>query len=200
MTKIKICGLRRPEDILMANIYRPDYVGFVFAKSRRQVTKEEAASLKQMLLPEILAVGVFVNAPSEEILELVREGVIDGIQLHGQETEEEIRYLKVRTSVPVIKAFSVVSQEDLQKCEASSADYVLLDSGAGGTGETFDHKLLERGIRKPFFLAGGMGSDNVREAIRNYHPYAVDVSSKVETDGYKDEEKVRTFIRRVRDE
>ena len=138
-TRIKICGLTRREDILAANRWKPDYIGFVFAESRRQVGKEKARELKNMLRPGILAVGVFVNGDPEEEAGLFREGVIDLIQLHGQETEEDIRRIKLLTGgmAPVIRAVSVTGPESVRQWADSSADFLLLDNGPGGTGSAF---------------------------------------------------------------
>lgn len=200
-TRIKICGLTRREDILAANRWKPDYIGFVFAESRRQVGKEKARELKNMLRPGILAVGVFVNGDPEEEAGLFREGVIDLIQLHGQETEEDIRRIKLLTGgmAPVIRAVSVTGPESVRQWADSSADFLLLDNGPGGTGSAFDYRLLEECLpEKPFFLAGGLEPEGVKEAVKALKPFAVDVSSGVETEGVKDEEKIRRFIRNVR--
>lgn len=200
-TRIKICGLTRREDILAANRWKPDYIGFVFAESRRQVGKEKARELKNMLRPGILAVGVFVNGDPEEEAGLFREGVIDLIQLHGQETEEDIRRIKLLTGgmAPVIRAVSVTGPKSVRQWADSSADFLLLDNGPGGTGSAFDYWLLEECLpEKPFFLAGGLEPEGVKEAVKALKPFAVDVSSGVETEGVKDEEKIRRFIRNVR--
>lgn len=225
MTKIKICGLSRPCDIEAVNRYRPDYCGFIFAeKSPRRVTAERAAELKRLLSPEIAAVGVFVDAPPEEAAELAEAGVIELIQLHGHETEAYLEQLRELTQVPVIRAFSVKRPEDLERAAASKADYILLDNGAGGSGRTFDWKLLDgcrpwgrpeasgggetfdregapelrKQLGKRCFLAGGLTADNVEEAVRQFRPFAVDLNSGLETDGVKDPEKIRTCIRRIR--
>ena len=201
MTKIKICGLRRPEDIAAVNHYRPDYAGFVFAQGRRQVTPAQAAVLVQELSPEICPVGVFVNASEEEICGLVEAGTIRVIQFHGQETEEEITRMKRRfPDVPVIRAVSMKQGHELSRWDASDADYLLLDAGSGGTGHTFDHSLItqEGRIQKPWFLAGGMQPDNVQEAMASFLPFGIDCSSGVETDGWKDPSKICQIIEKVR--
>lgn len=205
MAKIKICGLTRREEIYAVNELRPDFLGFVFAKSRRQVQKEQAARLKKELSPSIKAVGVFVNADPVMEAELYLQGIIDMVQLHGQEEEGHIQRLKELTrtasrgEVSVIKAVSLDRAEVLEPWQESIADYLLLDHGPGGTGEAFDHRLLRsRPIKKPFFLAGGVSPENAAEWIENYHPYALDVSSKVETNGRKDKEKIRKVILAVR--
>ena len=198
MTKVKTCGLRRVEDIAFANELMPDYIGFVFVKaSKRSVSPEEAKTLKRMLNPNICAVGVFVNEPMEQMLALIESGIIDAIQLHGAETQETVRALKVKTQAPIIQAFRIATSEDVRLAEQSAADFILLDHGGGGTGESFDWSLLD-GIKRPFFLAGGLSAENAGEAIARYKPYAVDSSSKLETDGVKDYKKMKAFVEAVR--
>lgn len=216
MTKIKMCGLSRPCDIEAANEIRPDYIGFVFVKTRRRyVPPETAAELKKMLSPEIQAVGVFIDEEPETVAKLLNRGIIDMAQLHGSEDEDYIRRLRLLTGKPLIQAFRIQTEEDRIRAARSSADYVLLDSGAG-TGETFDWSLLEKqmegagaaqpgdagrtGIHRPYFLAGGLSLANIGEAIRTLHPYAVDVSSGIETDGLKDRNKMAAFAAAVRKE
>lgn len=199
VTKVKICGLRRPEDIEIVNRFQPDYVGFVFAPSRRQVTVEQARELRNMLHGDICPAGVFVDAPEEEICEIVRQNIISIVQLHGKETPEQayrLRRLLAPYGTRIIKAVRVTGELDLEMWENSAADYLLLDSGAG-TGKTFDHSLIGK-IRKPWFLAGGMNPENAAEAVRRFHPYGIDVSSGVETNGWKDSEKVRQMIDHMR--
>lgn len=198
MTKIKLCGLSRTCDIEAANELEPEYIGFVFAlKSRRYVSPEKALALKKQLSPEIKAVGVFVDEIPERIADMLRSGVIDIAQLHGRESEESIVRLRQLTDSPVIKAFSVDTKQNIEAANASSADHVLLDSGKGGTGSVFDWKLLEK-MNRLYFLAGGLTADNVGEAVKVWKPYAVDVSSGVETGGYKDRMKMERFVRNVR--
>jgi phosphoribosylanthranilate isomerase len=197
MTRVKICGLRRECDIAYANRLLPDYIGFIFAKkSRRYLTPETAAQLKARLDGRIKAVGVFVDAPAAEIAALAQAGTIDLVQLHGHEDAAYIRALRESVSLPLIQAFRVDTPDDLRRAEASAADYILLDNGAGGTGERFDWSLLQE-MRRPFFLAGGLDADNAAEAIAQTHPFAVDVSSGVETDGVKDFEKMKAFVQAV---
>lgn len=198
MTQVKICGMKRAEDIAYANELKPEYIGFVFAKgSGRYVTPEQAAQLKAGLSGSIQAVGVFVNEPLENILELLESGTIDLAQIHGSEVADYIRALRRRTAKPIIQAFRVVSAADADLAGASPADFILLDHGAGGTGKTFDWSLVS-GVHRPFFLAGGLSPENVGEAIAQCHPYAVDASSRLETDGYKDPAKMKQFIDAVR--
>ena len=198
MTRVKMCGLRRAEDIEATNRLMPEYIGFVFAPaSRRYIAPEEAAALRQRLRPGIRAVGVFVDAKESAAARLLAEGVIDIAQLHGNEDEAYIARLKARTGKPVIRAFRVKNAEDLRAAEASPADMILLDAGAGD-GKTFDWSLLSS-VSRPFFLAGGLTPENVAEAVKRYHPFAVDVSSGIETDGFKDCNKMRAFMRAVRE-
>ena len=199
MTKIKLCGLSRMEDIEAVNELKPEYIGFVFApKSRRYVTPETVIELKQLLSPEIQAVGVFVNERPEKIVELLHNGVIDVVQLHGDEDEVYISRLRKLTDKPIIKAFRVETASDIDDAKRCSADYILLDSGAG-TGTVFDWKLLQN-IHRPYFLAGGLTPDNAADAVKQLHPFAVDVSSGIETGGTKDKEKMAAFVAAVRKE
>lgn len=203
MTKIKICGLTRKEDVAAANELMPDYVGFVFAKSRRQVSEEQAALLQADLNPAICPVGVFVNADKGQILRLAERGIIRMVQLHGQETPKQAARLKQALAplgVGIIKAIRMEPGVSIREWLESEADYLLLDAGSGGTGKTFDHELLSEigPIKKPWFLAGGMNPDNVSEAIRRFSPYGIDTSSGVETDGRKDREKMEKMVRAVR--
>ncbi len=198
MTRIKLCGLMRPEDIRTANELKPDYIGFVFApRSRRYVTPERAAQLKELLDPETAVAGVFVNEAVETVCALWERGVIDIAQLHGSEDEDYIAALRERINAPIIKAFRIETGEDVAAAERSPADHILLDAGSGGTGTVFDWSLL-RSIRRPYFLAGGLDPDNVRGAVESLHPYAVDVSSGIETGGVKDPGKMRKFVAAVR--
>ena len=197
MTKIKLCGLRRACDIEWANELKPDYIGFVFSKkSKRYVTPEEAGKLKSMLDSPIKAVGVFVDAAPEVIAGMVELGVIDVVQLHGSEDEAYLRELKRRIKIPVFQAFRITSAEDVKRAEVSSADMVLLDAGAG-CGEVFDWNLL-KDMKRPYFLAGGLTPENVSQAIKSLHPYGVDASSSLETEGLKDSIKMAAFVKAVR--
>lgn len=198
--KIKLCGLTRPCDIEAVNELQPDYIGFVFAKkSRRYVSPEKAEELKAMLAPGIQAVGVFVNEEPEQIVALLEAGTIDVAQLHGQENETEIRRLRELTDHPLIQAFRIDTEQDVERANASTADYVLLDSGAGGTGTVFDWDLLQA-IRRPYFLAGGLDTENLGTVKAKLNPYGVDVSSGIETGGYKDKEKMTAFVAAARKE
>ncbi|MGO5097443.1 phosphoribosylanthranilate isomerase [Agathobaculum sp. LCP25S3_E8] len=199
MTAIKLCGLAQPCDIETANALKPQYVGFVFAsKSKRYVKPERARELRQMLAPDIKAVGVFVNEKPETIADFLNNGLIDVAQLHGDESDDHIAQLRKYTDRSIIKAFRIRTASDIVHAEQSTADYVLLDSGAG-TGTAFDWNLIHS-IKRPYFLAGGLESGNVRAAIRTLRPFAVDVSSGIETDGVKDKTKMAAFVAAVRKE
>lgn len=198
MTKIKLCGLSQPQDIQAANELSPDYIGFVFApKSRRYVPPKRAAELRGLLDPGISAVGVFVRESPETVAALLDCGIIDVAQLHGGEDEDYIAALRELTDRPLIKAFRIDSEQDILAAQNSTADYVLLDSGNGGTGTCFDWSLLQK-IKRPYFLAGGLDAGNVAGAVESLHPFAVDVSSGIETGGIKDENKMIEFVRAVR--
>lgn len=198
-TRIKICGLTRPEDIQAVNEAKPDFCGFIveFPKSRRNVTVDQLRKLREKLDENILPAGVFVNAPVELPAQLLNEGTIALAQLHGQEDEEYITRLKGMTDQLLVKAFSIKTEEDVEQALRSGADYILLDQGAGGTGETFDWNLVPS-IKRPWFLAGGLGCDNLESAIHLLHPWAVDLSSSVETDGHKDPDKILKAVQAVR--
>ncbi|MBQ9749468.1 MAG: phosphoribosylanthranilate isomerase [Clostridia bacterium] len=199
MTKIKLCGLFRACDIEAANELRPEYIGFVFAqKSRRYVSAEKAAKLKRLLHTDIKAVGVFENESLQNVADMLKNGVIDLAQLHGNEDDEYIKKLRTLADKPIIKAFRIKYEQDITKANASTADYVLLDSGAG-TGTVFDWNLIAK-IDRPYFLAGGLDTENVSEAVKKLKPFAVDVSSGIETNGLKDKTKMAAFVVAVRKE
>lgn len=197
--KIKICGLKRREDILAVNQAKPDYVGFVIevAKSSRCVSREQARKLTGELEEGILPVGVFVNAPVELVAQLCEEGTIAMAQLHGQEDPTYLKRLRRLTDKPLIQAFSVGDDTDIGRAMASRADYILLDQGGGGTGKTFDWSLVPE-ITRPFFLAGGLSIENLEQAIRQINPWAVDLSSSLETGGWKDPQKISRAVELVR--
>lgn len=199
--KVKICGLTRLEDVTAVNQCRPDYAGFVFAKSRRQVTGEQAEKLRNAMDPKVRSVGVFVNADPEEICRLCEKKVIDLVQLHGDEDAAYLEQLAGRVEVPLIRAVRVQSKEQILKAQEQACDYLLLDTYLpgqyGGGGQTFDAALIPP-LYKPWFLAGGLDGENVAEKIQAYHPFGVDVSSSVETDGKKDSDKIQEFVERVR--
>lgn len=202
MTKIKLCGLSRPEDITVVNEIRPEYIGFVFAKSRRQVNEDTAKILKKSLNPNIQAIGVFVNEEIKTISKLYQNNIIDIVQLHGDEDENYIR--KLRTEIPgiIIKAVRVKEILDIKRSDEFSCDYLLFDTFVekeyGGSGITFNWSMIGEEISKPFFLAGGLHISNVEGAIKQCHPYCLDVSSGVETDGYKDKNKMHEIVAKIR--
>lgn len=202
--KIKICGLMRSKDIEYVNEFMPDYIGFVFAESKRQIDLNTAKKLKEQLKNSIKTVGVFVDEDIETIAQIVNEGVIEFVQLHGSEDESYILNLrqKLKSDIAIIKAVRVNSlnnnilKDNLLNKISTNADFVMLDSGAG-SGEIFDwdKKIV---CNKPVFLAGGLNEYNVSEAIKKIQPFAVDVSSGIETAGFKDIEKIRRFIKESR--
>lgn len=195
MVKIKICGLKRLEDIEMVNRYKPDYIGFVFADTKRKVSHKLASELKANLDSDIISVGVFVDAPKEEILKLFNEGTIEIAQLHGSESEDYIIDLKESTNneLKIINAIEMSEDTDLLGYDSSNADYLLLDSGKG-SGKTFDWQLIRKDLKKDFFLAGGLNSENITGAIEQFNPYAVDLSSSLEVDGFKNEDKIKEIM------
>lgn len=201
--KLKICGLFRDCDIDYVNEAMPDYIGFVFAKSRRQVSTEWAKARRPRLRSEITPVGVFVNESLAKVAKLLNDSTIEMAQLHGSETENYIQDLKALTNKPIIKAVRVLSPEDIEAAQHTAADFLLLDNGAGGTGESFDWSLVSKVQnlnQKPFFLAGGLNVGNMKPAITATSPYAIDLSSGVETDGRKDRDKILELVRRMRND
>lgn len=201
MTRVKLCGMMRPEDIQAVNEIKPEYIGFMFAKkSRRYVSKEQAKVLKEMLDPAVKAVGVFVNEPVENVADLLNEGIVDMAQLHGAEDEAYICRLRELTGrgedTFIIKAVQVKSEADVKAGEQSGADLVLFDAGAGD-GKVFNWKLLEN-VKRPYFLAGGLDPENVRDAVERLRPFGVDVSSGIESFGVKDALKMAKFVAAVR--
>ncbi|MCR5599758.1 MAG: phosphoribosylanthranilate isomerase [Ruminococcus sp.] len=196
MAKIKMCGLRRDEDIGYANKLCPDYIGYVFAKSsKRYVAPEKAAELTKLLDKSIVPVGVFVDSDFDEIYSIVGAGTIRAVQLHGNESDELIRRLQEK-DVTVIRAFKVKNDKDIAAANSSCADYVLLDSGSG-SGEVFDWSLI-KGVERDYFLAGGLTAENAAEAVKKLAPYALDASSCLEKDGFKDFDKMAAFAQAVR--
>lgn len=201
MAKIKICGLKRPEDVEYVNEFVPDFAGFVFAGEKRRINDETAETLKALLKPEIKAVGVFVNDEIRHIAKLANKNIIDFIQLHGDENSDYIKELRKLTEKPVIKAVRVKSRESINHAKELKVDYLLFDTYVkgmyGGSGETFDKSFIPDDVGN-YFLAGGLNSSNLEEVLRECNPYAVDLSSGVETDGFKDKEKIKKVIDIVR--
>lgn len=199
MCKIKICGLRRREDIGYVNRALPDFAGFIinYPKSHRSCSVDKVRELCSRLDERILPVGVFVNEDPETVAGLLKEDTISLAQLHGSESPEMIRWLQKETKKPVIKAFKIRNEDDIEEALQSPADYILLDQGYGG-GQTFDWNLVPE-IKRPWFLAGGLNSDNMAEAIERLEPWAVDLSSSVEIDKKKDEQLICQAVQLVRE-
>jgi len=208
--KIKICGLSRIQDIETVNRTLPDFIGFVFAPSRRKVDIVLAAMLKEKLDPRIEVVGVFVNEKIEIITEIYKKGIIDLIQLHGDEDDEYIKNLKESCVCRVIKAVGVGNEMPSLPHES---DYVLFDTlseNRGGIGKTFDWRILKEyctaklyspvslNKKLPFFLAGGLSIENAADAVCLLKPFCIDVSSGVETDGLKDAQKIEKIVNMIR--
>lgn len=205
MSKIKICGMQRIEDIETVNEFLPDFAGFIMSaqeKFRRQISVEKARALSQKLNPDIKAVGVFVDEPIEFIGDICSEGIIDLVQLHGHEDNDYMNALAKNVKIPIIKAVHVKNSNEITEAQKLDCDYLLLDTAykdkIGGGGQKFNWNLIPKNVSKPFFLAGGLSAENIKQAIETVNPYAVDLSSSVETDGYKDREKVREVIDIVR--
>lgn len=200
MTKIKLCGMRRIIDIDIANSLKPDYVGFIFAKNRRRyIDVDTAKELKKHLDENIKAVGVFIEVEMDVLKRLINEDIIDVIQLHGGQDDAFIASIRELTDKPIIKAFSIKSEADIEAANSSTADLILLDSAVAGSGETFDWSCLKE-INRDFLLAGGLNVGNIEDALRIVNPYGVDVSSGIEKDGYKDRDLAKEFVEKIRKE
>lgn len=205
--KIKTCGLFREEDIYYANELKPDYIGFVFAESVRKVSEEKAYNLKKKLDKEIKAVGVFVNANCDFILNLIKDKIIDIVQLHGEEDGDYLENLKLKTNAKIIKFIAVKDEDSILKSMNVSADFILLDNLKGGIGKTFNWDYLKNSFdlnkdfqemfNRKYFLAGGLNKENIKEALR-FNPYGVDLSGGLETCGIKDYEKMKYIINAVK--
>lgn len=197
MTKIKMCGLSRQCDIDYANQLMPEYIGFVFVEnSKRYASPKKAFELRNNLNSKIISVGVFVDADINFISEIVKQKTIDMVQLHGSENDEYIRNLRKLISIPIIQAFTIKTKEDINKAKKSSAEYILFDSGKG-SGKTFNHSLI-KDINRDYFLAGGITIENIKQVTEKFKPYAIDASSSLETNGYKDFYKMRAFADALR--
>ncbi len=204
MAKVKICGIRRQEDIDGVNRIKPDFIGFIFAKSKRQITPDLAYQLGKNLDKNIKKVGVFVNEPLESLLQTYEEANLDIIQLHGDESLEYVDMIP--EGIEIWKAVRVRDEKDIVKAEqyakSDKISAVLLDAyderEYGGLGVSFDWNLIKRQIFKNLVLAGGLNSDNIVRAVQICSPDIVDVSSGVETDGYKDYNKMNDFVLKVR--
>ncbi len=204
MSRIKICGLKRECDIDYANEFLPDYIGFIFANTKRYVTPELAKMLKARLDSRIKAVGVFVNEDIDLVCDIANGGTIDLIQLHGDEDENYINTIKQRTDKPIIKAVRVQSSQQVITAEKLPCDYLLLDTYRkeqyGGIGESFNWELIPKTLSKPFFLAGGLNSENILQAENTVKPYCLDISTGVEENGFKSREKIEEIIKLIRSE
>lgn len=204
MVKVKICGIKTLQDVEIVNRQKSDFTGFVFYPlSKRYVSLITARSLKAKLNKKIKSIGVFVNAPPEKIAAAAELGIINMVQLHGDETNAYIAELRKICTLPIIKAVRVREEADIKKAAFYSCEYFLFDTYStasyGGTGRQFDTQLLKGvKINKPYFLAGGLNAGNVRSALKGLKPYAVDVSGGVETGGSKDETKINNFIKQVK--
>lgn len=204
MVKVKICGIKTLQDVEFVNRQKPDFIGFVFYPlSKRYVSLITARSLKAKLNKKIKSIGVFVNAPPEEIAAAAELGIINMVQLHGDETNAYIAELRKICTLPIIKAVRVREEADIKKAAFYNCEYFLFDTYStasyGGTGRQFNTQLLKGvKINKPYFMAGGLNAENVRSALKGLKPYAVDVSGGVETGGSKDEIKIKNFIKQVK--
>jgi phosphoribosylanthranilate isomerase len=201
--KIKLCGIRRKEDIAYVNEFMPDYIGFVFAASKRQVSPEFASKLHEELSPEIKTAGVFVNSSPHDTALAAKTAGLDIIQLHGDEDRDYVLELKTLTDCEIWKAVRVRTQQDIINGENSGADKLLLDSFSpsqyGGTGKTADFDVIKNtSIKIPFFLAGGLNAGNIADALKYVMPFGADVSGGIETDGFKDRKKIKEIINIVR--
>lgn len=197
--KLKFCGIRRSEDINYANITRPDYIGFIFAPSKRYISPEDAAEISENLNPAVKKVGVFVNAEGSDIVHTADKCSLDVIQLHGDEDAEMISYLREWTECEIWKAVRVRSSADILEAEKLGADVLLLDSFSkeayGGTGKVADWNVIKNTeISTPYFIAGGLTADNIPEALNELAPYGLDISGGIETDGCKDLSKMQVIM------
>lgn len=200
MTKVKICGLRRKEDIEYVNMFKPDFAGFVFAKSKRKIDLKKAADLIGLLDKKIKRVGIFSNQSISQVISIADILNLDILQFHGDETQEYLEYFK---SYTLWKTIKIKTKDDLKYFEKYKVDAILFDTlstdSLGGTGEIFNWDIIENiNFNKPIILAGGLNSNNVTSAIKRIKPYAVDVSSGVETNEFKDPDKIKLFIEKVR--
>ena len=200
--KVKMCGMKRVEDIAYANEVRPDAIGYIFfKKSKRYVTGKQAGSLDQNLDQTIQSVGVFVNETIKNVVEIAKEVPLDVIQLHGDEDLDYIKDLKTKIEIPIWKAVRVKETKDIKEAERLPVDRLLLDTFTeekdiyGGTGKVMNYDLIPKeGISKPFFIAGGLHRKNIKEIIEKVHPYGIDISSGIETDGHKDLTKMKEIM------
>lgn len=202
MTRIKICGIRRIEDSLYLNEFKPDYAGFILSKPFwRYIDLNTLSKINDVLSKQIKRVGVFVNENSDYILKYA--SLLDIIQLHGEETQDLIDKLRERTNCEIWKAVRVKSSYDLNEADKLSVDKLLIDSYTentyGGSGKIANWELIKKTkINKPFFLAGGISAENCLNAIETVKPFGLDISSSVETDKFKDRNKIKEIISLIR--
>lgn len=206
MVRVKICGITSEKDVEILNRYLPAYAGFVFAKSRRQLSADQAGGLSGRLAGSIRKVGVFVNAVQDDVLEAVSVAGLDAVQLNGDESPEYMELLRLRldSGIEIWKAIRVKDAGSINELGGFSADRFILDTYAensyGGAGKSFNWKYAEAaGTNRCIILAGGLNPNNVASAIKTVKPFAVDVSSGVESDGSKDEAKIRDFMNAVKE-
>lgn len=208
LCKIKFCGIRRLEDVTYMNEFMPNYVGFVFAKSKRQVSPITAMALGQELHPKIKRVGVFVNEPIETLLQTAKTAQLNVLQLHGDEDTNYITALKqalkdFQIEYEIWKAIRVKDETTISAANELDVDKLLLDSftpsAYGGSGKVANWKIIQQTkIKKPFFLAGGLNAQNIIDGIQTVHPYGVDLSGGIEVDGYKNREKIAEIMQQLR--
>ena len=202
LIKVKICGLSLIQDVLAVNECMPDYVGFVFAESKRQISKSKATELRRNLNKNISAVGVFVNEDLNRIIDICDSNIIDAVQLHGDETNEYIDNLRANIRLPIIKSVRIKNAMFLEQISTTPSDYILFDSYSnscyGGNGDSFDWTLIPNSMDKQFFLAGGINSANVHSAM-SLGAYCIDVSTGVETNGIKDSSKIQEMVKLIRE-
>ncbi len=196
MARVKICGINSPEDVEIVNELKPDYVSFAFYKNKCQVTYEKARKLKQLLDKDIRVIGVFVDENTNVVASAANDDLLDVIEFHGNEGPGEIERIKAFTSKPIIQGFRIRSRADVKVALDSHADNILMYSSSE-SGVPMDWKLLTN-VTRPYFLAGGLNADNIEKAIKICHPFAVSVTTGVETDGIKDREKMAAFIKMAR--
>lgn len=198
--KLKFCGIRRMEDVLLMNEFRPDYIGYIFAESKRRISPETAAILSEALDKRIQKVGVFVDAPPEEIAQTAKTARLDVIQLHGNEGAETVTELrKLLPRAEIWKAVRVQTAKDIKKAQKLFCDRLLLDSfsleAAGGTGKVANLAAVKESGASGFFLAGGLNAENITEILKEMRPYGADISSGIEQDGFKSREKILEIMR-----
>ena len=202
MAVVKLCGIKSEEDAALMNEVKPDYVGFVFAPGKHQISAASACRLSNIIRYSRL-VGVFVNEQPAVIAKIAKQTGLDVIQLHGDEGEEYIKEVKHETGKELWKAVRVRMVKDIQEAQRLPADKLLLDSFSeesyGGTGKVMDFAVLDQAdIRKPYFIAGGLTVENLPEILKKAEPYGIDISSGIETEGVKDREKMLKVIQCVR--